>query len=79
MSKQKALDPDAVIKALEGMVIMTPADARWIRPEDHQAIYEVPYGRVVHKGAEVPLLEDLKGVPAYIYYRHPPLNNDQNH
>ncbi|MDM7275615.1 MAG: ABC transporter substrate-binding protein [Thermoprotei archaeon] len=66
------LDPDILIKTLEGLVIMTPAGVRWIRPEDHQAIYEVPYGRIVHKGAEVPLLEDLKAVPAMLYYRHPP-------
>ena len=66
------LDPDALIKALEGMVIMTPAGVRWIRPEDHQAVYEVPYGRIAHKGAEIPLLEDLKAVPAHVYYRHPP-------
>jgi len=54
------------------MIIMTPAGVRWIRPEDHQAVYEVPYGRIVHRGAEIPLLEDLKAVPAHMYYRHPP-------
>lgn len=67
-----SLDPDAVVKALEGLVILTPAGVRWIRPEDHQAVYETPYGRITHKGAEVPLLEDLKAVPAMLYYRHPP-------
>lgn len=66
------LDPDTVVKAMEGMVLMTPAGVRWIRPEDHQAVYEVPYGRIVHKGAEVPLLEDLRAIPAHMYYRHPP-------
>ena len=67
-----SLDPSSIVKALEGMVIMTPAGVRWIRPEDHQAVYEVPYGRIVHRGAEIPLLEDLKAVPAHMYYRHPP-------
>jgi len=66
------LDPDAVAKAMEGMLLLTPAGVRWIRPEDHQAVYEVPYGRIAHKGAEVPLLDDLKAVPAHMYYRHPP-------
>jgi branched-chain amino acid transport system substrate-binding protein len=67
-----SLDPSSIAKALEGMIIMTPAGVRWIRPEDHQAVYEVPYGRIVHRGAEIPLLEDLKAVPAHMYYRHPP-------
>jgi branched-chain amino acid transport system substrate-binding protein len=72
LEEAATLEPDAVVKALEGMVIMTPAGIRWIRPEDHQAVYEVPYGRIVHKGAEIPLLEDLKAVPALLYYRNPP-------
>jgi branched-chain amino acid transport system substrate-binding protein len=72
VEQAESLDPDRVIKTLEGMVLMTPAGVRWIRPEDHQAIYEVPYGRIVHKGAEIPLLEDLKAVPAHMYYRSPP-------
>lgn len=68
-----SLDPDAVAKALEGMVIMTPAGARWIRPEDHQAVYSVPYGRIAFKPeVEIPVLEDLKGAPAFMYYRNPP-------
>ncbi|MEM4000979.1 MAG: ABC transporter substrate-binding protein [Saccharolobus sp.] len=67
------LDPDVLVKTLEGMVLFTPAGARWIRPEDHQAIYEVPSGRIVHKpGFEAPVYEELKVLPAWIYYRHPP-------
>ncbi|MEM1546929.1 MAG: ABC transporter substrate-binding protein [Candidatus Methanomethylicia archaeon] len=72
LEKVGTFDIDKLIKAMEGVVIMTPAGPRWIRPEDHQAIYEVPYGRIVHKGAEIPLLENLKVLPAWIYYRHPP-------
>ncbi|MEM0262509.1 MAG: ABC transporter substrate-binding protein [Nitrososphaerota archaeon] len=72
LENSASLDPDVVLKALEGLVILTPAGVRWVRPEDHQAVYEVPYGRIVHKGVEVPLLEDLRAVPAMLYYRFPP-------
>ncbi len=66
------LDLDALIKAMEGMVLVSPAGIRWIRPEDHQAIYEAPFGKITHVGGEIPILTNLVVRPAWEYYRHPP-------
>jgi len=68
-----SLDIDTHIKTLENMVVYSPAGARLIRKEDHQAIYEVPYGQIKHDpNYPIPVLENLKAVPAQEYYRHPP-------
>jgi hypothetical protein len=67
-----SLDLDTLIRAMEGMVVLSPAGARWIRPDDHQAIYDVPYGKVTHVGGEIPLLTDLVTRSAWEYYRSPP-------
>jgi len=76
VEKAGTLDLDALIKTMEGMVLVSPVGVRWIRPEDHQAIYEVPYGRisgeVINVGGEVPVLTDIRGLPAFLYYRSPP-------
>jgi branched-chain amino acid transport system substrate-binding protein len=40
-------ETSAVIEALEGMTVETPAGMRTYREEDHQAVYTVPGGRVV--------------------------------
>lgn len=76
IEKAVTLDFDQLIKTIENMVILSPAGARWIRPEDHQAVYEVPYGKVssntTNVGGAVPLLENIKVLPAYMYYRNPP-------
>jgi branched-chain amino acid transport system substrate-binding protein len=37
-------DTAAVIQALEGMTLESPAGARVFRKEDHQAMYDVPWG-----------------------------------
>jgi len=37
-------DTDAVIAALEGMVLESPAYRKVMRKEDHQAITDVPWG-----------------------------------
>jgi len=74
IEKTGSLDVDKLIKAIEGSVIASPAGARWIRPEDHQAIYEVPFGRIAHRGAEIPMLDDLTGLPAWLYFRNPPFD-----
>lgn len=71
--KTRSLKTAELIKALEGMEIMTPAGKRVFRPEDHQAIYTVPAGRVIKDpNYPIPILGDLKVVPANTYYRHPP-------
>jgi branched-chain amino acid transport system substrate-binding protein len=63
-----------VIKALEGMTIETPAGVRTYRPEDHQAVYPVPGGRMA-KLPEYPIPvvgADVTVYPPKEYYRWPP-------
>ncbi len=71
--KAKSLETNKVGGALEGMELKTPAGPRLIRKEDHQAIYNVPAGRVI-KTPNYPLavLGDLKVIPAKDYFRSPP-------
>jgi len=76
LERTGSLDLDTLIKTMEGMVLVTPAGVRWIRPQDHQAVYEVPYGRIsgetISVGDDVPELTDIRAVPAFLYYRSPP-------
>jgi branched-chain amino acid transport system substrate-binding protein len=76
IEKAGSLDLDALIEALEGMVIMSPVGVRWIRPEDHQAVHESIIGRtsdeVINIGGEIRMLTDIKAVPPLFYYRSPP-------
>jgi branched-chain amino acid transport system substrate-binding protein len=71
--KAKSLTTEKLVAAIEGMEIMTPAGKRYFRPEDHQAVYTVPGGRVIKSpDYHVPILGDLRVIPAKDYYRHPP-------
>lgn len=71
--KAKTLETGKVAAALEGMELKTPGGVRLIRKEDHQAIYAVPAGRVMMSpGYPLPILGDLKVIPARDYFRHPP-------
>jgi branched-chain amino acid transport system substrate-binding protein len=73
VEKTRSLKTAELIKALEGMEIMTPGGKRFFRPEDHQAIYTVPAGKVVKDpNYPIPILGDLKVIPAKDYYRNPP-------
>ncbi|MBI1724201.1 MAG: ABC transporter substrate-binding protein [Deltaproteobacteria bacterium] len=73
VEKSGSIETAAVAKALEGMTLTTPAGKRHIRAEDHQAVYEVPWGRITHdRNYPFPILTDLRVVPADQYYRHPP-------
>jgi branched-chain amino acid transport system substrate-binding protein len=71
--KAKSLETNKVGAALEGMKLKTPGGIRLIRKEDHQAIYTVPAGRVIKSpDYPLPILGDLKVIPAKDYFRHPP-------
>jgi len=71
--KAKSFETAKVGAALEGMELKTPAGPRLIRREDHQAIYTVPGGRVIKSpDYPLPILGDLKVIPAREYYRNPP-------
>ena len=74
MEKSRSLKTADLTKALEGMELMTPAGKRFFRPEDHQAIYNVPGGRVIKDpNYPIPIVGgDLKVIPAKDYYRNPP-------
>jgi branched-chain amino acid transport system substrate-binding protein len=71
--KAKSLETAKVGAALEGMELKTPGGIRLIRKEDHQAVYTVPAGRVMMSpDYPLPILGDLKVIPAKEYYRNPP-------
>ncbi len=71
--KAKSLETAKVGAALEGMELKTPGGTRLIRKEDHQAIYTVPAGKVMMSpDYPIPVLGDLKIIPAKEYYRNPP-------
>jgi len=73
MEKTRSLKTADLVKAMEGMEIMTPGGKRFFRKEDHQAVYEVPGGRVMMDPKyPIPVLGDLKVIPAKSYYRYPP-------
>jgi branched-chain amino acid transport system substrate-binding protein len=73
IEKTKSLETAKLIKAIEGMKIKCPGGERYFRPEDHQAVYTVPAGKVIHNPAyPLPILGDLKVIPAEKYYRKPP-------
>jgi len=71
--KAKSIETAKVGAALEGMELKTPGGTRLIRKEDHQAVYTVPAGRVMMSpDYPLPILGDLKVIPAKDYFRHPP-------
>jgi len=71
--KAKSLETAKVGAALEGMELNTPAGSRLIRKEDHQAVYTVPGGRAMKSpDYPIPILGDLKVIPAKDYFRYPP-------
>lgn len=71
--KAKTLETSKVGAALEGMELKTPGGTRLIRKEDHQAVYTVPAGKVISSpDYPLPILGDLKVIPAKDYFRHPP-------
>jgi branched-chain amino acid transport system substrate-binding protein len=73
IEKTKSLETAKLIKAIEGMRIKCPGGERYFRPEDHQAVYTVPAGRVIHDPAyPLPIVGELKVIPAEQYYRKPP-------
>jgi branched-chain amino acid transport system substrate-binding protein len=73
VEKAKSLDREKVGAALEGIELKTPAGVRLIRKADHQAVYTVPAGRATKSpDYAIPILSDLRVIPAKEYFRHPP-------
>jgi branched-chain amino acid transport system substrate-binding protein len=75
VEKAKSLDTKKVLEAMKGMQIATPGGLRVFREEDHQFVYNVPAGRVVSDPKfPIPVLGELRIVPAKDYYRWPPFS-----
>ncbi len=73
VEKAGSKDTKPLIQALEGMEIDTPAGHRVFRKEDHQAIYDVPWGKL-KSDPKYPfkILGEQKVIPAKSYYHRPP-------
>jgi branched-chain amino acid transport system substrate-binding protein len=63
----------AVIQALEGMEMDSPAGHRVFRKEDHQAVYDVPWGKA-HQDPKYPFktMAEMKALPTSVYFARPP-------
>lgn len=74
VEETQSLETETVIGALEGLQLETPMGEVQIRPEDHQAVYSVPAGRVVfnEEYGMACVCEDLQIFEASEYYRSPP-------
>jgi branched-chain amino acid transport system substrate-binding protein len=73
LERSRSLRTADVIAALRGMRIMTPAGMRVFRAEDHQFVYTTPAGRIVWSDRHnMPILGDLRVIPAREYWRWPP-------
>ncbi len=74
LEKCHTLDVDTVIATMEDFKWDTPSGEKWIRPEDHQAVYPVPIGRPVIDPDYplMPVVGDLEWVSVEDYYRWPP-------
>ncbi len=73
VEKAGSKETKAVIQAMEGMEMDSPAGHRVFRKEDHQAIYEVPWGKTT-KNPKYPfkVMGEEKVIPASAYFARPP-------
>lgn len=68
-----SIETDRLVPVMEGMTLDRPAGKSVIRKEDHQAVYEVPWGQITHDPKyPIPILKNLKVASASDYYRNPP-------
>jgi len=73
VEKAGSKDTKAVVAALEGMEMDSPAGRRVFRKEDHQAIYDVPWGKTkTDPKYPFKVMEDMKVIPAKEYFNRPP-------
>jgi len=73
VEKAGSKDTKAVIQALEGMELDSPAGRRVFRKEDHQAMYEVPWGKTV-SDPKYPfkVMGEQRVIPAKDFFNRPP-------
>ena len=73
VEKAGSKDTKAVVAALEGMEMSSPAGKRLFRKEDHQAIYDVPWGKTkTDPKYPFKVLGEMKVIPAKEYFNRPP-------
>jgi branched-chain amino acid transport system substrate-binding protein len=73
VEKAGSKETKALIKALEGMELDTPAGFRLFRKEDHQAIYDVPWGRTrTDPRYPFKVMGEMKIIPTRVYTPRPP-------
>ncbi len=73
VEKAGSKDTKAVIQALEGMEMDFPGGHRVFRKEDHQAIYDVPWGRTRSDPRyPIKIMGEQKIIPASMCWARPP-------
>jgi len=73
VEKAGSKDTKDVIAALEGMEQNCPAGKRIFRKEDHQAIYDVPWGQTKSDpNYPFKVMKEMKVIPAKEYFNRPP-------
>jgi branched-chain amino acid transport system substrate-binding protein len=79
VEKAGSKDTKAVIQALEGMELDTPGGHRVFRKEDHQAMYEVPWGKT-RSDPKYPfkVMGEQRVIPAKDFFNRPPFDGDRS-
>ena len=73
VEKAGSKDTKAVIAAMEGMELKSPGGHRVFRKEDHQALYEVPWGKTkADPKYPFKVMGEQKVFPASAYFARPP-------
>jgi len=73
VEKAGSKETKAVVQALEGMEMDSPAGKRVFRKEDHQAIYDVPWGKTI-SDPKYPfkVMGEQRVIPAKEFFNRPP-------
>lgn len=79
VEKAGSKDTKAVIQAMEGLEIDTPGGHRIFRKEDHQAMYEVPWGKT-RSDPKYPFktMGEQRVIPAKEFFNRPPFDGDRS-
>ena len=73
VEKSGSKETKALIQALEGLEMDTPAGHRVFRKEDHQAMYDVPWGKTkADPKYPFKIMGEMKVIPAKQYFGRPP-------
>jgi len=80
VEKAGSKDTKAVIQALEGMEMDSPAGHRVFRKEDHQAMYDVPWGKTkADPKYPFKIMGEQKVIPAKMCFNRPPFEGAGSH